>query len=158
MTRTAKLSLTVQYQDTSAGLPSRSEIRRWVSRALQQQAVLTVRWVGQREGRMLNRVYRQRDRATNVLSFAYPNTTDKHTLYGDIVLCTPVLIEEAERQGKALKAHCAHMLVHGVLHLQGYDHQDEEQASIMENRETEILDLMGYPDPYQLTQQLTQAA
>lgn len=158
MSRAPKLSLTVQYQAAVAGLPSRSEIRRWVSRALQQQAVLTVRWVGQREGRMLNRIYRQRDRATNVLSFTYPSTTDKRTVYGDIVLCVPVLIEEAKRQGKTLKAHCAHMLVHGVLHLQGYDHQDEEQASIMENRETEILGLMGYPDPYQLGQQLTRAA
>jgi probable rRNA maturation factor len=104
--------------------------------------------VGAAEGRRLNRNFRGRDYATNVLTFAYADT---QPLSGDIVLCAPVIAQEARAQGKALAAHYAHLVVHGVLHLQGYDHATHAQARAMEARETEIVTRLGYPDPYALS-------
>jgi probable rRNA maturation factor len=112
-----------------------------------------VRFVGRREGRHLNAIYRRRDYATNVLTFVYDGD-DKNVrlptqpLTGDIVLCVPVLRTEATAQGKALIAHCAHLLIHGFLHLQGLDHQRRDEAARMERRETTLLAALGYPDPY----------
>ena len=104
-----------------------------------------VRVVGKREGRALNHRYRGRDYATNVLTFAYPDET---VLAGDIALCAPVIAREARDQGKALEAHYAHLLVHGLLHLQGLDHLGERDAERMEAREVAILKRLGYSDPY----------
>ena len=119
----AKLELTVQTAVNSPGLPTKAELRRWLAAALERNAAITVRFVGAAEGRALNRAYRGRDYATNVLSFDYGDGGRGQILAGDIVLCAPVLRREARAQGKALQAHVAHLAVHGALHLQGHDHQ-----------------------------------
>jgi probable rRNA maturation factor len=121
-------------------------LRRCVAAALERDADITLRFVDRDEARRLNRRYRRQDRPTNVLSFVYDNERD--VLRGDIVLCTPVLRREAQQQGKALAAHCAHLVVHGTLHLQGYDHVDDADAARMEAREAAILARLGYADPY----------
>jgi probable rRNA maturation factor len=150
MSRTSpRLSLVVQYAAAAAGLPGRGLLRRWVRGALAPtvpSAKVTLRFVNEAEGRALNRRYRARDRATNVLSFVYD---DEPGMYGgDIVLCAPVLRREAAAQGKPLAAHCAHLVVHGMLHLQGADHEKPAEAARMEARETAILARLGFPDPY----------
>jgi probable rRNA maturation factor len=134
----------VQYAAPRAGLPARASIARWAAAALERPARLTVRFVGRREGRALNRTYRRRDYATNVLTFVY----DDAPLSGDIVLCAPVVAAEARQAGRALAAHYAHLVVHGVLHLQGYDHERSRDAAAMERREAEVLAALGLPDPY----------
>ena len=141
----AKLELTLQIAASSTGLPSTERFRRWTRASLLENADVTLRLVDRAEGRALNRAYRRRDYATNVLTFAYP---DQQPLAGDIVLCLPVIKEEARRQGKTLGAHLAHLTVHGVLHLQGFDHETEDDAELMEGIETEIVSKLGYPDPY----------
>jgi probable rRNA maturation factor len=108
-------------------------------------ARVTLRFVGAREGRALNRDFRGRDYATNVLSFAY---REFKPLAGDIVLCAPVIAKEARAQHKSIDAHYAHLVVHGMLHLQGFDHEDNAEAAAMEARETEIVTGLGYADPY----------
>jgi probable rRNA maturation factor len=113
--------------------------------ALERDAEVTLRIVGKAEGRKLNLAYRGRDYATNVLTFAYP---DQPTLSGDIVLCAPVVRQEARAQRIELAAHYAHLVVHGMLHLQGYDHERDREARAMERLETEIVARLGYPDPY----------
>ena len=142
------LELTVQTAVNSPGLPSKTELRRWLAAALEQSAAITVRFVGAAEGRALNRAYRDRDYATNVLSFGYDAALPGQTLTGDIVLCAPVLRREARAQGKALAAHVAHLTVHGALHLQGHDHQSARPAARMEALEKRILAQLGFPDPY----------
>ncbi len=104
-----------------------------------------MRFVGQREGRTLNALYRDKEYATNVLAFVYDTST---RVEGDIVLCAPVLSAEARAQGKTFADHCAHLVVHGMLHLQGYDHDTDRAARAMEARETGILAGLGVPDPY----------
>ena len=146
MSARRRLALTVQATRAGADLPARGLLRRCVAAALQRDADITLRFVDRAESRTLNRRYRRQDHATNVLSFVYDDERD--VLRGDIVLCTPVMRREAERQGKALAAHCAHLIVHGTLHLQGYDHADDAAASRMEARETAILTRLGYGDPY----------
>ena len=147
--RTAvKLELTVQEAVNSPGLPSRAELRRWLAAALERSAAITVRFVGAAEGRKLNRAYRDRDYATNVLSFDYGGAGRGQALAGDIVLCVPVLRREARAQRKALSAHLAHLTVHGALHLQGHDHQSPRAAARMEALEKRILAQLGFPDPY----------
>ena len=141
----AQLELTLQIAASSAGLPGAAHFRRWTRASLLESAEVTLRLVEQAEGRALNRTYRRRDYATNVLTFAYP---EQQPLAGDIVLCLPVIKEEARRQGKTLEAHLAHLTVHGVLHLQGFDHETEEDAELMEGIETEIVSRLGYADPY----------
>jgi probable rRNA maturation factor len=113
--------------------------------ALEHDAEVTLRIVGRTEARKLNLDYRRRDYATNVLTFIYP---DQPMLSGDIVLCAPVVRQEAKAQRIALVAHYAHLVVHGTLHLQGYDHERDREAKAMERLETEILARLGYPDPY----------
>jgi probable rRNA maturation factor len=145
----ARLSLTVQYAVAPHGLPARALLRRWVRAALlpaTRRAMITLRFVGSAEGRELNRRYRSRRHATNVLSFVYDD--ERGTCGGDIVLCAPVLRREAAAQGKPVAAHCAHLVVHGVLHLQGSDHQSPDDAARMEARESAILAQLGVPDPY----------
>jgi probable rRNA maturation factor len=145
------LSLSVQYACKDEALPSRQKIRRWVQKSLEgDSAEVTVRFVDAEEGQMLNREYRHKDYATNVLSFPYVPNPD---MAGDLVLCLPVVLKEAQAQKKPVDAHFAHLIVHGMLHLQGYDHEtgddgDESSAEVMEAREREILAALGYPDPY----------
>lgn len=143
---TARLTLTVQRAADDADLPARGLLRRCVAAALERDAHITLRFVDRDEARRLNRRYRRQDRPTNVLSFVYDDERD--VLRGDIVLCTPVLRREAQQQGKALAAHCAHLVVHGTLHLQGYDHAEDSEAARMEAHETAILARLGFPDPY----------
>jgi len=142
----ARLALTLQTAVNSPGLPTRAQLRRWLAAAIGCSAAITVRYVGVAEGRALNRAYRGRDYATNVLSFGYGASGD--ALEGDLVLCAPVLRREARAQGKPLAAHVAHLAVHGALHLQGYDHESPRAAARMEALETRILAKLGFPDPY----------
>jgi probable rRNA maturation factor len=141
-----RLALSIQYAIESGSLPRRRELRRWTIAALQRDAEITLRFVGKAEGRALNRYYRGRDYPTNVLTFVYDDAPGG--LAGDIVLCAPTISREAREQRKTPGAHYAHILVHGVLHLQGYDHQDDAEAESMEALETQILTRLGYDNPY----------
>jgi probable rRNA maturation factor len=140
-----RLSLTVQFACTSAELPSRQKLRRWVGAAQECAAQVTLRFVDAAEGRRLNREYRSKDSPTNVLSFGYEPPPE---MSGDLVLCVPVVLSEAAAQGKSAQAHFAHLVVHGMLHLQGYEHETDAAALRMENREREILARLGISDPY----------
>ncbi|HRF21908.1 MAG TPA: rRNA maturation RNase YbeY [Comamonas denitrificans] len=125
---------------------TRSHVTRWIRHALALDAEITVRIVGHSEGQQLNHQYRHKDYATNVLTFDYQQ---EPTVVADLVLCAPVVEREALEQGKTLEAHYAHLLVHGTLHAQGWDHEtSEEDAQEMEDYETAILQELGYPDPY----------
>lgn len=140
------LSLAVQYACNDERLPARPQVRRWVRAAQERPVQATVRFVAADEGRALNRDYRGKDYATNVLSFVYAS---EPVVSGDLVVCLPVVEREAAEQGKPLAAHLAHLIVHGLLHLQGYDHETgQRDAERMEAREREILARLGYPDPY----------
>ncbi len=144
------LSLSLQFaRDTAARahrdhLP-RHKVARWIRAALQREGELTVRVVGADEGLALNRDYRDGDHATNVLTFDYAH---EPVVCADLVLCAPVIDAEALDLGVSLEAHYAHLLVHGTLHAQGYDHERDEDAVVMEARETEVLRALGYADPY----------
>ncbi|MDP3280253.1 MAG: rRNA maturation RNase YbeY [Nitrosomonas sp.] len=137
--------LMVQYATNSTDVPTRPQFRRWVKAALTQEAEIVLRIVDEAEGCELNHQFRNKDYATNVLTFVYDDT---QPLTGDIVLCAPVVSKEAGQQHKNLIAHYAHLTVHGVLHLQGYDHIEEAEAVVMEQMETQILARLGYDDPY----------
>ena len=139
------LSLSVQYASNDVDLPVRPRIRRWVRAALLRDATVTVRFIDAIEGRALNAEFRGKDYATNVLTFVYD---DEHPRAGDIVLCAPVVRREAAAQGKPLTDHHAHLVIHGMLHLQGFDHERHADAAVMEARETAILAGFGLPDPY----------
>ena len=139
--------MTVQIASNAAGIPPVRKLRHWASKALAKRARVTVRIVGKREGRALNHRYRGRDYATNVLTFTY---ADGAVLAGDIALCAPVISTEARSQGKTLESHYAHMLVHGLLHLQGHDHHASRDAARMEACEAAILKRLGYSDPYRV--------
>jgi len=142
----SKFSLSVQYASEAADVPDRARFRRWVGAALKKPALVTLRLVDEAEGRVLNRDFRGKDYATNVLTFSYGEETG--TLSGDVVICAPVVEREAHEQGKILLEHYAHLTVHGVLHLQGYDHENERQAREMESLEVEIMRKLGFNDPY----------
>jgi probable rRNA maturation factor len=145
------LALAIQYAVDKAGLPGRAQLRQWARAALLADAEVTLRLVDDAEGRQLNRDYRGKDYATNVLTFAY-GTDPAGTVSGDIVLCTPVIAREAAAQDKPLTTHYAHMVVHGMLHLQGYDHETgEAEAVAMEAVESYIMRRLGFPDPYHET-------
>ena len=135
----------VQYATNSTDAPTRPQFRRWVKAALMQEAEIVLRIVDEAEGCELNHQFRDKDYATNVLTFVYD---DAQPLTGDIVLCAPVVSKESQQQHKNLIAHYAHLTVHGVLHLQGYDHIEEAEAVVMEQMETQILARLGYDDPY----------
>jgi probable rRNA maturation factor len=135
-----------------AGLPTRPTLRGWVLRALERDAQIALVFVGTAAGRRLNREYRGRDYATNVLTFTYETVPAGRGARGpvtaDIVLCMPVVRSEARAQGKALRAHLAHLVVHGVLHAQGYDHEKNRDAQRMQARETHLLAGLRIRDPY----------
>ena len=146
------MSLAVQYVSDVPDLPSRAQIRRWIQSALSHSAEITVRFVDEAEARTLNRDYRNKDYATNVLTFEYGETdipTGKDPrLSGDIVICTAVVAREAAEQRKLLIDHYAHLIIHGALHLQGFDHEDPADADIMETREAAILKRFRITNPY----------
>ncbi len=159
------LSLSVQYADTTKNwldiLP-RPTLRRWVQSALQVDAALTIRFVDEVEGRKLNAEFRGKDYATNVLTFTYDDELDDlpeevraaiaveqgEQIEADIILCGAVLEREATEQGKTIVEHAAHLVVHGVLHAQGFDHIEDEEAEIMEELERQIVMGLGFADPY----------
>jgi len=142
-----EFSLSVQFASAADELPSRAQIRRWVTAALEHPAEITVRIVDAEEAQALNNDYRRKDYVPNVLTFEYGEISPG-VLGGDVVICAPVVEREAREQGKPLKDHYAHMTVHGVLHLQGYDHIEPAEADIMELREIAILKRFHIPNPY----------
>lgn len=144
-----KLTLSVQYPDPRLQeiLP-RPLLRKAVQATLFAPAELTLRFVDAEEGRTLNRDYRGKDYATNVLTFAYTEDEDAEVTQADIILCTDVLQKEAAEQKKSVEHHAIHLVVHGVLHAQGYDHETDEEAEEMEGIEAEILETLGISNPY----------
>ncbi|MFN3790559.1 rRNA maturation RNase YbeY [Massilia sp.] len=147
-----KLDLEVQYADTRLEKELTEDmLQRWVEAALLGPAELSIRFVDAEEGLALNRQYRGKDYATNVLTFAYnegEELGEDDPTQADIILCTDVLMREAEEQKKTVEEHAAHLVVHGVLHAQGYDHEHDEEAEEMEQFERDIMEVLGYPDPY----------
>lgn len=157
----APADIEVQYATARAGVPHPASLRRWAQVALADPRFslgnrphsVTLRIVASAEGRKLNREWRGMDKPTNVLSFPSggPMTLNSEPVpLGDIVICAPVIRREAAEQGKVARAHWAHMVVHGVLHLLGYDHESEWDAVVMEKLEAKLLASQGFPDPYQL--------
>ena len=147
-----RLRLTVQRMSRARGLPGIASITDWARAALAGSgagtAEVTVRLVDQAESADLNNRYRRKRGATNVLSFTYGLAPGKAGLAGDLVICAPVVLREAAQQDKRPRAHWAHMVVHGILHLRGYDHVHETDAQIMEALEIRVLERLGFPDPY----------
>lgn len=168
-----RLSLTVQYASGARCLPTRTQLRRWVKTALQRDVCMTLRIVDKAEGRELNKKYRGKDYATNVLTFVYDDDEPQPlptspcqgrsqiaplvrggggvTLSGDVVICAPVVEKEAADQHKDLLAHYAHLTIHAALHLQGYGHENDADAAEMEALETALMLKLRHPNPYQET-------
>ena len=141
-----ELTLSLQFADpTHRALLPRHKVARWVRAALACPGEITVRIVGAEEGQALNRDYREKDYATNVLTFDYQH---EPVVMADLILCAPVVAQEAKDQRIDLAAHYAHLLVHGTLHAQGYDHEVEADALVMEARESELMLALGFADPY----------
>jgi probable rRNA maturation factor len=153
--RTRAVAVAVQRATRAAGVPPTARLTRWALAALERKArgELTVRVVGRGESAALNARYRGKRGATNVLSFlsepAAPRSRELLPL-GDVVICASVVAREAREQGKTLAAHWAHMVIHGTLHLQGYDHENARDAAAMEARERALLAGLGFPDPYSI--------
>ena len=144
-----RLSLQIQHDPAAGELPvDRARLRRWVSSALERDASLVLRLVGAEEGRALNGQYRSKARPTNVLTFDYQQSP---TVEADIVICLPVVRSEAREQRKRVADHLAHLVIHGVLHAHGYDHEDDAMAGQMEARETRLLARYRIADPYRTT-------
>ena len=146
-----KLIIDLQYaspaiESAISKVASSTVIRKWVKNATSLGGLVTLRFVNAAEGKKLNLAFRQKDYATNVLTFAYE--LSKNTLATDIIFCLPVLIKEAKEQNKSLKAHLAHLVVHGCLHAQGYDHEVNREAKKMETLEIQILEKLGFTNPY----------
>lgn len=147
------MSVAVEVQRIVAAGPSEADIQRWVSAALlaeqRKQAELTVRIVDEAESAELNEQYRHKSGPTNVLSFPFECPPEVELdLLGDLVICAPVVQREAQEQHKEEQAHWAHMVVHGTLHLLGYDHLQQDEAEAMESREISIMEELGYTNPY----------
>lgn len=142
------ITVDIQHASEHSPLPADSQLQSWATAALAkhvQNATITLRIVDAAEIQQLNRYYRKKNKPTNVLSF--PMQTEDNFL-GDIVICAPIVIQEALQQNKSWQAHWAHLVIHGCLHLLGFDHETEEQAAIMEPLEIQLLDVLGYPNPY----------
>ena len=138
--------IAIQRASRAAHIPSDSVLRRWARATVPREAAVTLRYVADAEARRLNREFRGKDYATNVLTFVYEWGNG---LEGDVVICAPVVAREAREQGKDVRAHHAHLLVHGLLHLQGMDHErSAADAKRMERREREVLRRLGFGDPY----------
>ncbi|MCG8486885.1 MAG: rRNA maturation RNase YbeY [Chromatiales bacterium] len=149
----SSLKLEIQrIAEASEGIPSDRLLTIWAEAALAktgEEVEMVIRIVDEPESRQLNRDYRGKDKPTNVLSFPFEAPPDVPlSLLGDLVICAPVVSKEAGQQNKTLEAHWAHMVVHGTLHLQGYDHQDDQQAQRMEDKERQILQALDFSDPY----------
>ena len=147
------IELDLQLATEAGDLPAEAQLRHWVELALRQRTAdseLTIRLVDEAEGRELNHTWRHKDYATNVLSFPadIPDGLLDIPLLGDLVICVPVVEREAAEQHKTSEAHWAHLVIHGCLHLLGYDHIDDEEAEEMEGLERQLLAELGYPDPY----------
>jgi probable rRNA maturation factor len=142
------IQLNLQVASDAYNIPTKTQFRKWAKAALRIDTEVTIRIVDEAEGRALNLAYRGKDYATNVLTF--PLTEEPH-LMGDIIICAPVVAVEANTQQKTIEAHYAHLTVHGVLHLHGYDHEIDEQAALMESIEVTTLLQLGYPNPYLIT-------
>ncbi|MEO3692577.1 rRNA maturation RNase YbeY [Roseateles paludis] len=144
-----ELSLSLQFADPRhRALLPRHKVQRWIRAALELPGEITVRIVDAEEGQALNRDFRSKDYATNVLTFDY---ADEPVVQADLVICAEVVEREAREAGIDIAAHYAHMLVHGTLHAQGYDHEVDDEAEAMEARETEVMLALGLPDPYAAT-------
>ena len=141
----AQLWMDIQNVSTLAGIPSDVLFRKWARKALRVNAEITLRIVDEAEGRALNKEYRGKDYATNVLTFPL---LEEPFIMADILICAPVVAKEAKEQGKTLEAHFAHLMVHGVLHAHGYDHEVPAQAELMESIEIQTLTNLGYANPY----------
>lgn len=144
--KSAQAVLAIQRASRASHIPGDARLRAWARAALSKPAVVTLRYVAATEGRRLNREFRGKDYATNVLTFIY-GRDPAGALSGDVVICAPVVAREAREQGKEIDAHHAHLLVHGLLHLQGHDHERRAEAARMERLEREILARLGFPDP-----------
>ena len=144
-----QIKLSLQIASVAAQTPTKAQFKKWAKASLCVDTEVTIRIVDEAEGEALNSAYRGKDYATNVLTF--PLTEEPH-LMGDIVLCEPIVAAEATAQNKSLEAHYAHLTVHGVLHLHGYDHETEAQAELMEAIEIQILAKLGYANPYLMTE------
>ena len=145
----AKIDL--QKDESLTNLPVQQDFETWVNAALVQKfdnLEQTIRLVGEAESRALNSQYRAKNAPTNVLSFTVENDYLDYECLGDLVICAPIVEQEAQQQGKPLPAHWAHMVIHGMLHLQGYDHQNTTEADEMEALEAKILSTLGYTNPY----------
>jgi len=140
-----QLWMNIQNASEMAGIPSPAQFKKWARKALRVNSEITLRIVDEEEGRMLNLEYRGKDYATNVLTFPL---MEEPLIMADIVICAPVVAKEAQAQHKTLEAHFAHLMVHGILHAHGYDHEVPEQAELMESVETQTLTNLGYADPY----------
>lgn len=149
------MSLMIDIQNASGfnSLPGNELFVKWAELALDEQhkeAEITLRIVDEEEGQELNKAWRKKESATNVLSFPIGEPIEQApNLLGDIVICAPIVEREAKEQGKDIEAHWAHLIIHGILHLQGYDHESEEEANAMELKEIRILENIGYANPYE---------
>jgi probable rRNA maturation factor len=144
-----RLALSIQHDPDAGDCPAdRPQLRRWARAALLRDAALVLRFVGEDEGRALNAGFRGKDYATNVLTFAYDEPGEAGEVQADIVICLPVVVREARAQRKTVRDHLAHLVVHGVLHAQGMDHEHEDDARDMEARETAVLHRFRIADPY----------
>ncbi len=151
------LLLDIENPENYPGIPAEADLLHWAQAAWSEdhEAGVVLRIVGEAESRAFNRDYRDKDYPTNILSFPYdmpalPDEEEEAEYLGDLVVCLPILEREASEQGKSFTQHWAHLLIHGLLHLQGYDHINDDEAEEMEALETDILARLGFPDPYQL--------
>ena len=147
----SKLEIDIQFASAAIEgkvitFASLAVIKKWVKAAVQLNGLITLRFINTAEGKKLNFSYRAKDKATNVLTFPYGLT--KKTLVADIVFCLPVIQKEASEQGKTVKAHLAHLIIHGCLHAQGLDHEKDQEAKKMEFQEIKLLKSLGFPNPY----------
>jgi probable rRNA maturation factor len=147
----SKLEIDIQFasaaiEEKVLAITSLAVIKKWVKTAIQLNGFITLRFVNAAEGKKLNFNFRNKDYATNVLTFPYE--LNKNTLAADIIFCLPVIQKEALEQAKAVKAHLAHLIIHGCLHAQGLDHESDAEAKKMENKEIKILKSLGFDNPY----------